>query len=160
MVQTSDRRAAETALQTLDRQVQERYRFRVEAVEVNRQPVTQWTPPVAVSGLTVTHGWLEGNTVFFTLGPNLASQLVPRPTQPLSQSEAYQATVPMQLNPSNGHFYLNLSPPVPTRSLSLPWAGDRQPLLEGLQAIGVTAAVNDQRTTRYDIFVKLNRGTP
>lgn len=160
MVQASDRRAAETALQTLDRLVEERYRFRVEAVEVNRQPVTQWTPPVALSGFTVTHGWLEGNTVFLTLGPNLASQLVPRPTQPLSQSEAYRATVPMQLNPSNGHFYLNLSPPASTRSLSLPWAGDRQPLLEGLQAIGVTAAVNDQRTTRYDIFVKLNRGTP
>ncbi|WP_448563510.1 DUF3352 domain-containing protein [Trichothermofontia sp.] len=158
MVQASDRRAAETALQTLDRFVQERYRFKVEPVEINRQPVTQWSPPLAVSHLTVTHGWLEGNTVFLTIGPAIAEQFVPRPRQPLSRSEPYRATVPMQLNPNNGHFYLDLSQPLHSRLLPLP--SDRQPLLESIQAIGVTAAVNDQRTTRYDVFVKLKRGTP
>jgi len=160
MVQASDRRAAETAFQTLDRFVQDRYRFQVEPIEINRQPVTQWTPPVAVSGLTVTHGWLEGNVAFLTIGPNVADQFVPRPPQPLSQSEAYRTTVPMQLNPNNGHFYLDLSQPATARTLPSPLTGDRQPLLEGLQGIGVTAAVNDQRTTRYDVFVKFKRETP
>lgn len=161
MVQASDRRAAETAFQTLDRFVQERYRFKVEPIAINRQPVTQWTPPVAaVSGLTVTHGWLEGNTAFLTIGPAIAEQFVPRPRQPLSQSESYQATVPMQLNPNNGHFYWDLSHPLNTRTPLLPLPKARQPLLEGLQGIGVTAAVNDQRTTRYDVFVRLKRGTP
>lgn len=159
MVQASDRRAATTALQTLDRVVQERYRFQVAPIEINRQSVTQWTPSTVVSGLTVTHGWLEGNILFLTIGPAIAEQFVPRPRQPLSQSEAYRTTVPMQLNPNNGHFYWDLSQALMT-PLPFSLGKERQPLLEGLQAIGVTAAVNDQRTTRYDVFVKLKRDTP
>ena len=156
MAQASDRRAAEKSLKQFDTVMGSKYKFAVEAAKVGNQPVVNLTQPLV--GLTVTHGWLDNNVAFLTLGAPLASGIVPKPATPLAENQLYKATVPTELNPNNGHFFIDVDRAINGNQFSgqfLPpeyrlWVG-------GIQALGVTAAINNERSTRYDMFVTLHK---
>lgn len=158
LVETTDRKAAEQAFQRLDELMKTRYRFQVSETEVAGKPATSWVSPF--TALTATHGWLDGNVAFLTIGPDLASTLVPAPTKPLAENPLFQQTASTELNPNNGHFFIevdrlfstNVNLPVP----NLP--PENQAFLKAIRAIGVTAALQDGRTTRYDTHVLLKKG--
>lgn len=159
LAKASDRRAAETSLKRLDEAMVSRYKFKVEETQVAGQPITAWTIPQ--SGAAINRGWLDGDVAFLALGAPVASAIVPRPPQPLADSAAFKQAVPIGLNPNNGHFFVNVDQAINSKKfpiLQLP-PGNKE-LVAAIRSIGVTAAISDDRSTRYDAFVTLQKGNP
>lgn len=156
LVKASDRRAAEASLKKLDEAMVNRYKFNVEETQVSGKPVITWTMPQ--SGAVINRGWLDSDVAFLALGAPVADTLVPRPKAALADSEAYKAAVPTELSPSNGHFYVNVDQAINSNKfpiLQLP-PGNKE-LVAAIRTIGITAAVSDPRSSRYDVFVALQK---
>ena len=150
----SVRARAERSLQQLDEVMSRQYQFQLQKAEVKGQPVVNWIAPYGT--LTATHGWLDGNVAFLTLGAPVSDMIVPKPATTLASTEQFQKTVPSELTPNNGQFFLNVDSTV--KALPLPqFFSGQQMLVEAMRSIGVTAAVSDQRSIRYDIFVALKK---
>lgn len=154
LVETSDRSAAETAFQRLDGVMRSKYQFQVQQTQVDGQPLINWIAPFGT--LTATHGWLNENVAFFALGAPVAERLLPQPATTLAGSEQFQQTVPTELKPYNGQFFLNVEPTLKTLPLPQLFTG-QQTLLAAMRSLGVTTAVSDQRSIRYDIFIALKQ---
>jgi hypothetical protein len=159
-VQASDRRAGEAALKQLDQVMATKYRFKVEQSNIGNQLVTNWISPAGSPN--ISHGWLDGDIAFLTMGTPLANAIVPKPTTSLADSEVFKRTIPSELNPNNGHFFINMERVLNAGSLpllALPPAG--RELASAIRSIGVTAAIKDPRSVRYDVFIALQKnGNP
>lgn len=154
MVQTSDRERAEKSLTQLDEVMNRQYQFQVQEAKVDGLPVVNWISPFGT--LTATHGWLDRNVAFLSLGAPVADQIVPKPATTLASTEQFQKTVPSGLSPNNGHFFLDVNSTVKT--LPLPQFFPSQAIwIEAMRSIGVTTAVSDERSVRYDVFVSLKK---
>lgn len=158
MVKASDREAATATFEQLDGVMESRYRFAVDAVDLGGVPVTRWTSPF--DSLVMTHGWLEGDIAFFTVGEGIAELVAPAPGRALGVNALFQTTTGEAPRPNNGHFFVNLEaltdvenslllPPLPQAGLLS---------AEAIEAIGVTATVLGDRQVRYDIMAALKRG--
>jgi len=160
MVQASDRRAGETAFSKLNQAMTEKYQVKVEEAKVGNQTVTNWTLPLAA--ISVTHGWMDGDVAFLTMGAPLVNGLLPKPTATLADSPAFKQAVPAEPNPNNGHFFINVERAASPQGLPLlPLTPANRDLVTAVRSLGVTAAISDDRSIRYDIFVALQKtGTP
>lgn len=166
MVKASDRRLAEKSLQQFDRAVANKYKLKVEETKIGDRPVINFTSPS--QGPKMSHGWLNDNVAFLVLGANITDAIVPQPKATLTESQLFRNIVPSELKPNNGHFFLDidrlgidLTASLLTSLFRLSPDPNTQRVLRNsilpTQAIGVTAAVSDARTTRFDIFVKLKK---
>ncbi|MDC0835985.1 Putrescine ABC transporter putrescine-binding protein PotF [Geitlerinema sp. FC II] len=154
MAQAGDRRAADLFFDKIDRAVAEEYDFEVEVGELSGLPLVQWD--TRRKGLDVTHGWLNSTLAFFSVGVPTSDRLTPSDAQFLSETPLFERVVPQQPNPSNGLFFLNLADSQGEANLFLPRLPDnQQALLEAIDAIGVRAGILDERSSRYDIFIKI-----
>lgn len=155
MVQASDRSLAEKSLQQLDEVMATRYRFQVEKTELGGQPVISWTSPLG--GVSATHGWLEGNVVFLTLGAPIAGAIVPQPQATLTQTPLFQQAVPTKPNPNNGQFFLDVERTINSSTLNLAQLlpPEQKILAKAIRALGLTVAISDKRSIRFDLFVHL-----
>ena len=153
MIQTSDRSRAEKSFQHLDQIISRQYQFLVQKVKVSGQEVVNWIGPYGT--LTATHGWLNGNVAFLTLGAPVVDQIVPKPSTMLASTEQFQKTVPSELSPNNGQFFLDVERTAKT--FPLPQSSVPRTLVEAMRLIGVTTAVSDEHSIRYDIFVSLKK---
>ncbi len=153
MVETSDRLKAEKSLQQLDKVISRQYQFQIQEAKVGGKPVFNWISPYGT--LTATHGWLDENIAFLTLGAPIVEQIIPKPAITLASTEQFQKTVPA-VSPNNGQFFLNVNPTVKALPLNQ-FLPNQKTLLEAMRSIGITAAVSDQRSVRYDIFVSLKK---
>jgi hypothetical protein len=160
LAKASDRRAAEATLKKLDDAMANRYKFKVEETQISGQTVTAWAIPQ--SGAVINRGWLDGDVAFLTLGAPIANLIVPRPPKPLADSEAFKKAIPTGLNPNNGHFYINVEQAVNSKKLPLlQFPPGNKDLVAAVRSIGVTAAISDERSSRYDVFVALQKaGAP
>ncbi len=156
MVKASDRRTAEASFKKLDQAMAERYKLKVEESKVANQSVVNWSLPLA--GPTITHGWLDGDVAFLSLGAPLAPSLIPRPAENLAESETFKRTVPRELTPNNGHFFVDIERAITAKSLPLLQIppGNRD-LFAAIRSLGVTAAYSDDRTIRFDVFTALQK---
>lgn len=156
VAQVGDRPAAERTFSQLDRVMGDRYGFAINNQTLEDQPLTRWVSPL--SGLSFSHGWLQENLTFLTVGQGVAEALVESPS--LAGSGLFQMTTRSAPTRNNGYFFIDLKginsaegslllPPLPADG----WIGS-----QALTAIGVTATVLDERQVRYDLFVALNRG--
>lgn len=156
MVQASDRPRAEKVLQQLDEFMTKQYQFQVEQTNVQGQPVVNWSS--SLGGLTATHGWLEGNVAFMTLGAPVANTFLPKPKTTLAQNQLFQQSVPTELNPNNGNFFLDVDRTINAGNLAMPQLPPNSKVFtNGIRTIGVTGAVSNDRTSRFDIFVLLKK---
>jgi hypothetical protein len=155
LAQASDRRAGEDFFQKLDQAVSSRHQFQVKPDTVNGQSVTTWSD--AAGRLIASHGWLENNVAFFTAGAAITDTLVPRPKTTLADSALFTKAVPTGLKPNNGHFFLNVSQTINHPMPLLPFLPSGNPLVQAIDTIGVTAAVRDTYSTRFDIWVQLQK---
>ncbi|PHJ68839.1 hypothetical protein VF14_27300 [Nostoc linckia z18] len=154
MVQTSERKSAEASISKLDEVMSNQYQFQIQPGKVANQPVVNWISPYGT--LTATHGWLDENIAFFVVGAPITDKILPKPNNTLANTLPFQQTVPTQLNPTNGQFYLDVERtaknfPLPTL---IP---NQQTLLNATRSIGMTSAVSDSRSNRYDIFIALKK---
>lgn len=158
MVQASDRKRADQTLTQLSETLASQYRFQVEEASLGGQPIVNWISPFGA--LTVSQGWLENNIAFFAFGKAAANQIVPTPSSPLADSRLFEAVTAGSPEPNNGHFFVALDPLLNAQqNLPLPALPPQsQSIAQAIQAIGVTAAIQDARTIRYDIQVELQKG--
>lgn len=157
MSQVSDRRAAEETFKKLDRVMQEQHNWQVQEAQLEGQPVTKWTSPFAA--LDITRGWLDGNIVYLAIGSKVADAVIPTPTQPLIDTSLFQQATATEMTSSNGQFFLALEKLVnQSTSLPLPQLPEEtRKTLSAIQAIGMTTAVQDGRTLRYDAHIVMPR---
>ncbi len=155
MVKTSDRPTAETALEKLDAVMKEN-NFSVGEAKIKGQPVIKWTSPYG--GFSVIRGWLDNNTTFATMGAPIADQFLPEPQIGLSSNSLFKQTFPTELSPNNGGFFVDLEQFFNPRSLSLPPLPPQQKVwVDAIRSIAVTTAVNNERSTHYDAFIKFKQ---
>jgi hypothetical protein len=154
MVQTSDRSRAEKSFQKLDQVMSRRYQFQVQQAQVRGQRVVNWIAPYGT--LSASHGWLDGDVAFLTLGAPVAEQIIPKPQTTLASTEQFQKTVPSELSPNNGQFFVDMAAAVKTFPLAQ-LSPEQQIWIEAMRSIGLTTAVSDERSIRYDIFVSLKK---
>ncbi|NER03784.1 MAG: DUF3352 domain-containing protein [Okeania sp. SIO3C4] len=155
MVKTSDRRAAEQSLKKLD-EAMKNQEFEVGEAVASGEPVVKWTSPFG--GFTVIRGWLNGNVAFFTLGGSVENQILPAPTTSMAESAVLQKSLPPESESFNGNFFLDISGSFNPQNLSIPQLPPNQKVwLDGMESIAVTSIVSNNRTTQYDVFVKLKK---
>lgn len=156
MVQASGRAAAEKSLTQLDQFLAQQYQYKVQETKVGNQVVVNLTSPEG--GFTATQGWLDGNVAFMALGAPVVSLIVPQPKATLANSELFKKTVPIEPNPNNGNFFIDLDRTINSGNLALPQLPPQQKKLTlAMRSIGVTAGVRDERSSRFDIFVLLRK---
>jgi len=156
MVKVSDRKLAETSLQKLDDVIKNQYQFQIQQGTVANQPVTNWIGPFGT--LTASHGWLDKDIAFLVLGAPITDKIVPKPNKTLASNLAYQQTVPTEPSPTNGQFFLDVERMVNNFTLNTLFPKQKS-FLEATRSIGVTTAVSDSRSTRYDIFLSLKKAS-
>lgn len=156
MAQATNRRAAEATFKKLDEVIASKYSFKVSETQVANRPAVTWSLPLG--GPLVTHGWMDGNIAFLTLGAPVATQALPQPQTPLASSALFQATMPTALEPNNGHFFVDVDRTLSSNLSLLQLAPTNKAWLSAIQGIGVTAVVSDERSTRFDVFAKLRKG--
>ncbi|MBW4444484.1 MAG: DUF3352 domain-containing protein [Plectolyngbya sp. WJT66-NPBG17] len=157
MVQTSDRRAAESTLKKLDDVMANKYAFKVEESKIEGQSVVNWSLPAA--SVNITRGWLDGDVAFLSLGAPVAGSFLPKPPTTLAESELFRRSTQSELGANNGHFFVDMDRVLKLQNfplLQIPAAN--RAVLEAIRAIGVTAAITSDRTSRYDVFVSLQKG--
>ncbi|MBW4634823.1 MAG: DUF3352 domain-containing protein [Iphinoe sp. HA4291-MV1] len=154
MVQASDRTRAEATLKQLDEVMKNQYQFQIKHTTVNGKPVVNWLGSFGT--LTATHGWLDEDVAFLVVGAPVTDRIVPRPNNTITSTALFQDTVPREPNPTNGQFFLDVEHT--TKNFPLPtFLPNQRTLLEATRSIGVSAAVSDSRSTRYDIFLSLQK---
>jgi hypothetical protein len=154
MVQASDRTRAETALKQLDEVMKTQYQFQIKYTTVDGKPVVNWLGPFGT--LTASHGWLDDDVAFLAVGAPVTDKIVPRPNNTISSSALFQDTVPREPLPTNGQFFLDVEHTAKNFPLPI-FLPDQQTLLKATRSIGVTGAVSDSRSSRYDVFVSLKK---
>lgn len=158
MVKVSDRAAAEKTFQRLDDTVGSKYRFQLEQTKVDNQPVVKWKS--SLGDAIVSHGWLNGNIAFLTVGASpILNTILPKPQSTLAASAQFRKALPSQPNPNNGNFFIDVERTINANLFpQLPLPPGIAQFSQGIQTIGVTSAVSDERSTRFDIFVNLKKG--
>ncbi|MEO0687704.1 MAG: DUF3352 domain-containing protein, partial [Cyanobacteria bacterium J06649_11] len=155
MVQASDRRKAEASLKQLDDAMRNQYQFKIKDDKVGEIPVTRWIGPNGT--LTATHGWIDENIAFLTLGTPITNKIIPKPESILAKAGSFQKAIPSELNSTNSQFFLDMEGAATNFALPALFP-EQQSFLNALNSVGVTTAVTDSRTTRYDILLKLKKG--
>jgi hypothetical protein len=161
MIKASDaqghlRQSAEAALQNLDDVVKNQYQFKVESANITGKPVVNWISPFGT--LTATHGWLDEDVLFFVLGAPISDKIVTQPNHTLASTLSFQQTVPQELNPAKGLFFLDMERSIKSFTFNTnTMSPSQQALLNAIRTVGVTTAVNDSRSQQYDIFLELKK---
>ncbi|MEH2313447.1 MAG: DUF3352 domain-containing protein [Nostoc sp.] len=156
MVEGSNRQSAEASIKQLDDVMKNQYQFQVQSAKVAGQPVINWVSPYGT--LTATHGWLDGDVAFLVVGAPITDKIVPQPNNTLASTLPFQQTVPTEPNPTNGQFFLDVERTV--KNFPLPTLiPNQETLLDATRSIGMTSAVSDSRSNRYDIFIALKKVT-
>jgi Protein of unknown function (DUF3352) len=155
MVQTSDRSYAEASIKRLDDIMRNQYQFQIQPTTIADKPAVNWIGPYGT--LTATHGWLDNDVAYLIMGAPVTNKIVPRPNNTLASSFPFQKIVPSDPNPTNGQFFLDVERTV--KNFPLPTLfSNQETVLEATRSIGITSAVNDSRSNRYDIFIELKKG--
>jgi hypothetical protein len=162
--QASDRSAANKAFAKLDRTMSQKQAFKIVTAKLNGQDVINWTSPL--SDIAATHGWLDGDRAFLSLGAPVASTFVPQPQQRLSDNSYFQQSTRWRslsrgessLNPHNGQFFIDIDRTINAGNLPLPYFSPEVAAgFKAVQSLGVTSAILDESSNRFDLFVALKK---
>ncbi|MGF1458488.1 MAG: DUF3352 domain-containing protein [Leptolyngbyaceae cyanobacterium] len=158
LAQVSDRPQAEQAFARLDEVVENRYRFTISDEPEGDIELVRWTSPFQSTMLS--RGWLNSSIAFLTVGTGTDEAIVPRPRRSLANSPLFQLTTGDAPYPNNGYFFANLQALSQTENaLFIPELPlEDQPLLQAIEALGVTSTVLDEQRLRYDLYLVLTRG--
>jgi hypothetical protein len=158
MVQASDRQGADKALTQLDAAMQNQYKFKIESGTVAGKPVINWVSPFGT--LTATHGWLDGDISFFALGSPVSEQIISSSENPLVNSNLFSQAVPQELHSPNGELFWDVEQTLKSFTFNSLLFPNQQAFLETTRTIGVKTSVEDNRSTRFDIFLALKKMSP
>ncbi|MDH6057712.1 DUF3352 domain-containing protein [Umezakia ovalisporum] len=149
------RKSAEASLKKLDEVMKNQYQFQIQPSTVAGKPVVNWITPF--NTLTASRGWLDKDIAFLVVGAPITDKILPKPNKTLASTLPFQQTVPQELSPANGQFFLDMETAVKKFTLNTVFP-KQETFLKATRSIGVTSAVSDNRSVRYDIFIILKKG--
>jgi Protein of unknown function (DUF3352) len=153
LMQASDRPAAEQTLKKLDQVMRDRYQFQVSQSDTG---VVKWVSQF--TALSTTYGWLDGNVLYLAIGPGVSSLVAPTAGKTLAEADLFRKATATNLPANNGHFFLNVEPLANNTNLPFPiLPTENRAVLNAIRAIGVTTAVQDRHTFRFDTQVLLRK---
>lgn len=159
LAKANDRAIADKAFQKLDTAMRDRHSFLVAESKVGNRSVTSWKVPPNLP--LVTHGWLDGDIAFFTFGAPISERILKPQNGSLAEAALFKRTQSANLSGSNtGQFFVDLPNTLAMMKNSplLPkLAPSANPFAEAIESIGMTSAINNPWSTRYDFTVKLKR---
>jgi Protein of unknown function (DUF3352) len=154
--QTSDRSATEKAFAKLDNTMSQKQTFKIVKAQVSGKDVINWTSPL--SGIAATHGWIDRSLVFLNLGAPVTNTFLPQPQQKLSDTPLFQQSTRSTLNPHNGQFFIDVDRTINAGNLPLPYLSPEvRAGFKAVRSLGVTSAILDESSNRFDIFVALKK---
>ncbi|MEM9264787.1 MAG: DUF3352 domain-containing protein [Cyanobacteria bacterium P01_F01_bin.13] len=152
----ADRDAAEVTWEQLDEVMASRFRFDVEPLQINSQPVSQLVS--YYGGIAMGHGWLDETVTFFGMGPEVLDEIAPRPGETLKANRAFQTLLDISPQENSGYFFVDIEQLAELQgTLPFPTLPDGN-LFSAMKSIGITTSVKDERSLRYDIFIELPKG--
>jgi Protein of unknown function (DUF3352) len=158
LAKANDRAKADQAFQKLDAAMRDRHSFLVAESKVGNRSVTSWKVPPNLP--LATHGWLDGDVAFFTFGAPISERILTPQNGSLAEAPLYKRTQSSNLGNNTGQFFVDLPRTlvVMQNSPLLPkLAPSANQFAEAIESIGVTSAINNPWSTRYDFTVKLKR---
>ncbi len=154
--QASDRAAAEKAFTKLDGTMAQKQAFKVSKVQINGKDAIDWTSQLNISA--ATHGWLDRNVAYLNLGAPVANTFVPNPQSRLSDNPQFQQSTRSNLDHHNGQFYIDIDRTINAGNLPLPYIfPEVRAGFQAVKSLGVTSAIFDESSNRFDIFVALKK---
>jgi Protein of unknown function (DUF3352) len=156
LAKANDRAKADQAFQKLDAAMRDRHSFLVAESKVGNRSVTSWKVPPNLP--LATHGWLDGDVAFFTFGAPISERILTPQNSSLTEAPLFKKTQSANLSSNTGQFFVDLP-----RTLSMmqnspllpKLAPSANQLAEAIESIGMTSAINNPWSTRYDFTVKL-----
>lgn len=158
LAKANDRAKADQAFQKLDAAMRDRNNFLVAESKVNNRTLTTWKVPPNLP--LATHGWLDDNVAFFTFGAPIADRILTPQNKVLVDVALFKSTQSSDLSSNTGQFFVDLPHTVTVMQNSplLPkLAPSAKQIAQAIEGIGVTTAINNTWSTRYDFTVKLKR---
>jgi Protein of unknown function (DUF3352) len=155
--QASDRSAAEKAFAKLDTMMNKQQAFKVEKAKLQGKEVVNWRSPL--NGTSGTHGWLDNNLAFLSLGAPVASSFVPQPPQKLADDPLFRQSTRSSLNAHNGQFFIDFDRTINAGNLlPLPYLPPEAiATFKAIRSVGVTSAIFDEVSNRFDLFVSIKK---
>ena len=154
--QSNDRSAADKAFAKLDTTMSQKQAFKIAKTKLGGRDVINWTSPL--SGTAATHGWLDSNLAFLTLGAPVASTLIPQPQQRLSDTPLFQQSTRSSLTPHNGQLFIDIDRTINAGNLPLPYLSPEVAAgFKAVSSLGITSAILDESSNRFDLFVALKK---
>ena len=152
--QASDRSAAEKAFTRLDSKMAQT--FKINKVQIGGKEAIEWASPLSVVG--ATHGWLDRNMVFLNLGAPVATTFVPQPKSRLADTALFQQSTRSNLDHHNGQLFIDIDRTINAGNLPLPYTSPEvRAGFQAVKSLGVTSAIFDESSNRFDIFVALKK---
>jgi Protein of unknown function (DUF3352) len=156
MQQVSDRSAADVAFGKLDTRMSKKQAFKVEKAKLGGKDVVNWISPL--SGTAATHGWLDNNLAFLTLGAPVANSFLPQPGKKLADNPAFQQATRSSLNPHNGQFFIDIDRTINVGTLPIPYlTPEVAAFFKGSRSLGVTSSILNESSNRFDLFIALKK---
>jgi Protein of unknown function (DUF3352) len=158
LAKASDRTKADQAFKKLDAAMRDRNSFLVAESKVGNRTVTTWKVPPSLP--LATHGWLDGDVAFFTFGAPISDRILTPQNNSLAASALFKKTQSSNLSSNTGQFFVDLPRTVAMMQNSplLPkLAPSATQFAQAIEGIGMTAAIHNPWSTRYDFTVKIKR---
>jgi hypothetical protein len=123
-------------------------------IEVQGKTMTQWREPQ--SNFTLTYGWLDENSVIFTVGDQIAESIG---TKSLTKNERFNAIAKQLPNNNFGYLYLDFNPiatVINNLSNSQPQTitPEAIELINSIDSIGATSTMPNSTTIQGDLAVQ------
>jgi hypothetical protein len=154
--QVSDRSAADVAFGKLDTRMVKKQAFKVEKAKLGGKDIVNWVSPL--SGTAATHGWIDNNLAFLTLGAPVANSFLPQPQKKLADNIAFQQATRSSLNPHNGQFFIDIDRTINTGNLPIPYlTPEVAAFFKGSRSLGITSSILNESSNRFDLFIALKK---
>ncbi|MEM6255533.1 MAG: DUF3352 domain-containing protein [Cyanobacteria bacterium P01_D01_bin.156] len=167
ILETSNRPAAETALEALDDVIGE---DAVIPITVADSPVVNWQYDIDLDGAmdsVLAHTWITEDTLAFTTGTGAMERLVvPAGFNPLNNHSTFRNATDSFPKPNNGYFYINMGSTLSFfytlfdfHQATDPWAVDVRRYLGTVRSLSLTTASSAQQF-QIDLLLGLAASTP
>nr|WP_180381215.1 DUF3352 domain-containing protein [Fischerella sp. NIES-3754] len=155
---TSDRKTAETTFTKLDN-LAKTQQINIAQRNIGGKNITEWQIPG--QGSLITHGWLDQDTVFVTLGGPIADAITNSNGKSLNDSENFKTVTGSLQKPNGGYFYLDMDKTASlinrfaTQNQSLP--PEASAIINSIHGVGLTTTSPDKSTTHMEILLALKK---
>ena len=129
--------------------------FKVEKAKLEGKDVVNWSSPL--SGTAATHGWLDNNLAFLSMGAPIASSFV-NLQKKLADDPLFRQSTRSSLTNHNGQFFMDIDRTINAGNFPLPYVSPEAiATFKAIRSLGVTSAIFDESSNRFDMFVALKK---